>query len=340
MTTREGTTTMTDGTDGTSPSTRPTTSPATSPTTSPTTSPATDVAVGALDVRATFAGATSHRGVVYASLRGFRPLLVDVHVPTASPGPVPCVVWVHGGGWEQGDRRFPPADWPLDLLFGDLLAAGLAVASVDYRLSAEAHHPAQLHDVKAAVRFVRSRAAVLGVDPDRIGVAGESAGGHLAAMVALTAGVAELRGDVGKELADPRTSDAVAAAAILYGVTDFAAQLGDELPPEQLLDSPEVRLLGATPELAPAIAAAASPVHHATADAPPMLLISGDADTVVPLDQSVRLRDALVAAGARDVVLEVVPGADHCFDGVDPAGPVATVTRFLADRLGAVAPTR
>jgi acetyl esterase/lipase len=295
--------------------------------------------IGALGVRATFPGATSHRGVVYAEIRGFRPLLLDVHVPTRAPGPVPCVVWVHGGGWEIGDRRFPPADWPLDLLFGDLLAAGLAVATVDYRLSAEAHHPAQVHDVKAAVRFVRSRAAVLGIDPDRIGIAGESAGGHLAAMVALTPHVAELRGEVGRELADPATSTAVSAAAILYGVTDFAAQLGEDLPPDQLLDAPEVRLLGATPEQSPAVTAAASPVDHATAGAPPTLLISGDADRVVPLDQSVRLRDALLAAGARDVVLEVVPGADHCFDGVDPAGSVATVTRFLADRLGAVAPS-
>ena len=292
--------------------------------------------IGALDVRATFPGATSHRGVVYAAPRGYRPLLLDVHVPTgpAAAGPVPCVVWVHGGGWEYGDRRFPPDDWPLDLLFGALLAAGLAVATVDYRLSAEAHHPAQVHDVKAAVRFVRSRAAVLGIDPDRLGVAGESAGGHLAAMIALTPGVADLEGDVGRELVDPGTSTAVSAAAILYGVTDFAAQLGEDLPPEQLLDSPEVRLLGATPEQAPGIASAASPVSHASADAPPLLLISGDADTVVRLDQSVRLRDALVEAGARDVVLEVVPGADHCFDGVDPAGPVATVVRFLADRLG------
>ena len=291
---------------------------------------------GTLDVRATFPGATSHRGVTYAVVRGFRPLLLDVHVPADAPGPVPCVVWVHGGGWEAGDRRWPPSDWPLDLLFGSLVAAGLAVATVDYRLSAEARHPAQVHDVKAAVRFVRDRAHVLGIDPDRLGVAGESAGGHLAAMVALTPGHPDLEGDVGRDLVDPRTSSAVRAAAILYGVTDFAAMVGeDEVPPDELLGLPEVRLLGATPEQAPALAAAASPVSHASAAAPPVLLISGDADTVVPLDQSVRLRDALLAAGATDVVLEVVPGADHCFDGVDPSGPVATVVRFLADRLGA-----
>jgi dipeptidyl aminopeptidase/acylaminoacyl peptidase len=154
-------------------------------------------------------------------------------------------------------------------------------------------------------------------------------------MVALTPGHPELEGDVGHELVAPATSSAVSAAAILYGVTDFAAQLGDALAPQDLLGSPEVRLLGATPEQAPALAALASPVSHASATAPPTLLISGDADTVVPLDQSLRLRDALVAAGAADVVLEVVPGADHCFDGVDPAGPVGTVVRFLADRLGA-----
>ena len=297
----------------------------------------TTSAPGALDVRATFPGATSHRGVTYAVVRGFRPLLLDVHVPVAAPSPVPCVVWVHGGGWEAGDRRHPPADWPLDLLFGAFLDAGLAVATVDYRLSGEAHHPAQVHDVKAAVRFVRDRAGVLGIDPDRLGVAGESAGGHLAAMIALTAGQPALDGDVGRDLVDPRVSTAVRAAAILYGVTDFAAQVDAlGLAPEDLPATPEVRLLGATPEQAPALAAAASPVSHASASAPPMLLISGDADRIVPLDQSVRLRDALVAAGAADVVLEVVPGADHCFDGVDPAGPVATIAAFLADRLGAV----
>ena len=289
----------------------------------------------ALDVRDTFPGAVSRRGLTYATVRGYRPLLVDVHVPVGAPAPVPCVVWVHGGGWEAGDRRHPPADWPVDLFFGSFLAAGLAVATVDYRLSAEAHHPAQLHDVKAAVRFVRDRAAVLGVDPDRLAVAGESAGGHLAAMVALTAGDRTLDGEVGRDLVDPATSTAVGAAAVLYGVTDFAAQLDrEDAAPEDLLDAPEVRLLGATPEQAPALAAAASPVTYASALAPPVLLISGDADRVVPLDQSVRLRDALVAAGAADVVLEVVPGAGHCFDGVDPAAPVATVVQFLAGRLG------
>ena len=289
-------------------------------------------AFGMLDVPATVRGATSHRGIVYAEVLGFRPLLMDVHVPVGVPGPVPCVVWVHGGAWEFGDRRFTPEHWPAGLWFESLVGAGLAVATVDYRFLGEVHYPGALHDVKAAVRFVRSHALDLGIDPFRLGVSGESAGGQLAAMVALTGDEAALEGAVG--LRGP--SSAVQAAAILYGVTDFSALLTSrKLPPGQIPDQPESRFLGAAPEQAPGLAVDASPVSHATGAAPPILLVSGDRDTTVPLDQSVRLRDALLAAGARDVVLEVVPGADHCFVGVDPAPPLATAVRFLAGRLGA-----
>ncbi|HEY8721024.1 alpha/beta hydrolase [Pengzhenrongella sp.] len=309
--------------------------------------------LGALDVPATVRGATSHRGIVYAEVRGFRPLLMDVHVPFGATGPVPCVMWVHGGGWEVGDRRFTPPNWPVDLLFGSLVDAGLAVATVDYRLSGEARYPAPLHDLKAAVRFLRTHAEVLGIDAARLGVSGESAGGHLAAMIALTGDVPRLEGTValgnvgvgaageghvgvpgvpGDAGGGP--SSAVQAAAILYGVTDFTAQVASlGLPPGEIPDAPEARFLGATPEQAPSVATAASPVTHATSSAPPMLLISGDRDSVVPLDQSERLRDALLRAGATDVVLEVIAGADHCFDGVDPAPALATVVTFLATRL-------
>jgi acetyl esterase/lipase len=287
-------------------------------------------AFGALDVPATVRGATSHRGITFAEVPGFRPLLMDVHVPAGAAGPVPCVVWVHGGGWENGDRRFTPDHWPPGLLFESLLTAGLAVATVDYRHSGEAHFPGALHDVKAAVRFLRTHAPVLGIDPDRLGISGESAGGHLAAMMALTGDQPAFEGDVGA----PGPSTGLRAAAILYGVTDFSAErAGGPVPSEQPLAGPEARFLGAAPEEVPDLAVAASPVSHATSSAPPMLLISGDCDAIVPLDQSRRLRDALVAAGARDVVLEVVPGADHCFVGVDPAPPLRAVVAFLAAHL-------
>ncbi|NMR18943.1 alpha/beta hydrolase [Cellulomonas fimi] len=286
----------------------------------------------ALDTPGTVAGAVSHRGITYAELRGFRPLLMDVHVPSSAAGPVPCVLWIHGGGWEAGDRRFTPANWPGDALFEALVASGLAVATADYRLSSEARFPAAVHDVKAALRFLRSHASVLSIAPDRIGVSGESAGGHLAAMLALTADDLRFEGDVG----EPGPSTAVQAAALLYPVTDFFAELRiPAVAPERLPESPEVRFLGATPEQAPGVARTASPMSHAGASAPPTLLISGDQDAVVPLEQSERLHAALVAAGAPDVVLEVVPGADHCFEGVDPVPPLRTVVEFLADRLGA-----
>jgi acetyl esterase/lipase len=272
---------------------------------------------GEMDVDAVVPGAVCHRGVVYGEVSGFRPLLLDLYVPAAVPGPVPCVVWVHGGAWEFGDRRFQAPGWPPGLLFSALVEAGLAVATVDYRLSAEARYPAQLDDVRRAVRFLRDNSHRAGIDAGRLGVAGDSAGGHLAAMAALTG----------------TGSDRLQAAAILYGVTDLAGFDTSALSPQERADTPEARLLGVTPSEHHDVSAEASPVHHATAAAPPMLLISGDADRVVPVAQTERLHALLVDAGAPDVVLEIVAGADHCFDGVDPRPPLRTVVEFLADRL-------
>lgn len=274
---------------------------------------------GALDAAPVVPGAVSHRGVVYAERQGFRPLLLDAHVPAGAPHPVPWVLWVHGGAWEVGDRRFTPEVWPDGWFYARLVENGLAVVTVDYRLSAEAVYPAQLDDVRDALAFVRDHADVLGLDPRRVGVAGESAGGHLAAMLALTvAGGA----------------DAVQAAAILYGVTDLT-EVWDlaHLGPHDRDASPETRLLGVRPEDDLERARAASPVHHVSADAPPTLLISGDSDTVVPVVQTQRLAAALREAGAPDVELDVVPGADHCFGGVDPLPPLSRVVDFLAARL-------
>ena len=286
--------------------------------------------VGLLDVPATVRGATSHRGVTFAEVLGFRPLLLDVHVPVVAAGPVPCVVWVHGGGWEAGDRRFTPSTWPPDFLFEALVAAGLAVATVDYRFSGEAVFPAALHDVKAAVRFLRLHAEVLGIDPERFGVCGESAGGHLAAMIALTGDDPELEGSVG--VVGPST--AVQAAVVLYGVTDFTSRRSlHPVASDAESDAVEARFLGALPAEDPGLAAMASPVTHATSSAPPMLLLSGDADTVVPYDQSERLRAALEAAGAGNVTLHLIPGADHCFEGTDPRQPLTEAVNHFTTHL-------
>lgn len=273
---------------------------------------------GELDVAALVPGAVCHRGVTYVARQGYRPLLMDVYVPVRRTPPVPCVLWIHGGAWWEGDRRETPSTWPPGLFFRLLVDAGLAVATVDYRLSGEACWPAQGEDVAEALRFLRSHADVLRIDPHRIGVAGESAGGHLAAMAALTG--------IGRT--------AVQAAAVLYGVTDLRDFDGvDEATPEERRGTPEVLLMAALPDDAPDAWDAASPLTHAHAGAPPMLLISGDADSVVPARQTVRMHEALVAAGAPDVVLDLVPGADHCFGAVDPEPPLRRIVEFLADRL-------
>ncbi len=273
---------------------------------------------GALDVAGVVPGAVCHRGVTYVARQGFRPLLMDVYVPVLRTPPVPCVLWIHGGAWWEGDRRETPSTWPEGLFFRLLVEAGLAVATVDYRFSSEARWPAQGDDVAEALHFLRAQADVLRIDPGRIGVAGESAGGHLAAMAALTGS----------------GPTAVQAAAVLYGVMDLRDFDGvEQATPEQRRGTPEVLLMGSLPDEAPSAWDEASPLTHVHADAPPMLLISGDADSVVPPRQTVRMHEALVAAGAVDVVLDLVPGADHCFGAVDPEPPLRRIVDFLVDRL-------
>ena len=123
--------------------------------------------------------------VRYGEVLGFRPLELDLYVPAGLEGPVPVVVYVHGGGWQRGSRRDPPPLLDADF-YEQIAAQGLAVAAVDYRLSGEARFPAPLEDVRAAVGWVRDHAADYGLDPGRVFLWGDSAGGHLALLAALT----------------------------------------------------------------------------------------------------------------------------------------------------------
>ncbi|MEP6562523.1 MAG: alpha/beta hydrolase [Nakamurella sp.] len=283
-------------------------------------------------------GARHFSGVTYAAPAGYRPLQLDVLVP-ATPIPAPLVVWIHGGAWMLGDRRYLPETLRPNQLFDELLAAGLAVATIDYRHAAEAAFPAQLHDAKAAVRYLRAHADVLGLDVSRIGVWGESAGGHLAALIGLTAphsvreGVdlegVDLEGTVG--VVGP--SSAVDVVVDWYGVSDLTTQprmtpppeVAALLPPELLLPPEDLLLVG----LDDAARAAASPLVHVTADAPPFLLVHGTADWLVPYAQSETLATALEAAG---VPVELVPveGADHIVLG---CADIDAVVRLSVDYL-------
>ena len=251
-------------------------------------------------------------GVPYAALPGSRPLELDLVLPTEADGPLPVVVFLHGGGWRLGSRHTagPMYRDASPTPFERLAQAGIAVASVDYRLSGEATFPAQLHDAKAAVRWLRARAADLGVDPDRIAAWGESAGGHLAELLGLTGDDESLEGDVGVI----GTSSRVGAVVAWYAPSDVAAVATDTGVDPADPSTREAQLLGAPAPRVPELAAQASPVTHVTPGAPPFLLVHGAADRVIPCVQSERLFSALQEAGV-EVEYEVYEGADHMWLG-------------------------
>jgi acetyl esterase/lipase len=267
-------------------------------------------------------------GVPYAVIPGIRPLELDLYLPQGDRA-APVAVFLHGGGWRLGSRRSAGPAFPGPSLFEEVAQAGLAVASVDYRLSGEAVWPAQVHDAKAAVRWLRARASELGLDGDRVTAWGESAGGHLAALLGLTADDAALEGDVG--VSGP--SSRVSAVAAWYPPTDLAGFAADAGADPRDAATREAQLLGAPPATNADAAAQASPVTHVSPAAPPFLLLHGEADRFVPHVQSQRLAAALCAAGA-DVDLHTYPGADHMWLGTPGVArdALARTLSFLAAR--------
>jgi acetyl esterase/lipase len=239
-------------------------------------------------------------GIVYREVLGYRPLELDLYLP-AEDGPVPVLVYLHGGGWRRGSRRKAPPGSLNTTLYAQLAERGFAVATVDYRLSGEALFPAPLDDVRAAVEWVRSE-----MDGSQVFLWGESAGAHLALLAALDGG------DV----------DGVVA---WFPVTDLPGLPGDltdiGVAPDTGFESREAQLLGAPSHLAPELARRASPVTFARADAPPILLMHGEADDLVPPAQSVRLAKALRDVGA-PVELDLVPGARHVWADAEDVGAI------------------
>jgi acetyl esterase/lipase len=271
-------------------------------------------------------------GVPYAAIPGIRPLELDLVLPPESPERVPLVVFLHGGGWRVGSRNSagPAYAGASPTPFERLAQAGIAVASVDYRLSGEATWPAQVHDAKAAVRWLRARADEIGIDPDRIAAWGESAGGHLAELLGLTIGDAGLEGDVGI----PGPSSAVSTVVAWYSPSDVAAVATDLGQDPADPGTREALLLGAPPAGVPEVAAQASPITHVSAGAPPFLLLHGEADRFIPPVQSVRLHTALVEAGAHAELL-LYEEADHMWMG-SPEAAAEALTRtvgFLREQL-------
>jgi acetyl esterase/lipase len=223
---------------------------------------------------------------------------LDLYRPRAVAGPLPTVVWIHGGGWRSGDKsQMEPVR--------RLLCRGYAVAAVNYRLSGDAIFPAQIDDVKAAISFLRARAGTYGLDGERFAAFGSSAGGHLAALAG-TSGVG--------------TETALRAVVDWYGPIDFARMdeliLAQGCPPNAAHHgdpgSAESQLLGCTvsdPACAGAVQAA-NPASYAHAGHPAFLLLHGDADCTVPLAQGGLLQAAL-ESGDGCVIARTVRGAGH-----------------------------
>jgi acetyl esterase/lipase len=240
------------------------------------------------------AGYHAIRDIPYVN-QGSRSQSLDVYVPDQKGPPRPLVVWIHGGGWRMGDKGIPPG-----LI---LLQRGYVVASINYRLSQEAIFPAQIFDCKAAIRFLRGHAQEYDIDPTRIGVWGQSAGGHLAALLGTTNGLKDYEGAIG--LVGPSSS--VQAVCDWFGPSDLI-QRGDLT----LVGAPMLAgLLGGPAQERVAMAVAASPAEQVgKAPLPPFLIMHGDQDALVPIHQSRIFLDRLLKAGA-NAKLIVEPNSGH-----------------------------
>lgn len=272
-------------------------------------------------LRASFPGGVTGRpDVVYSAINGYRPMTLDLYVPPKAGGPKPLVVYVHGGGWENGTARNAGAYTDFPVVLAELAARGYVVASVNYRLSGEARAPAASQDVSAAIRFLRAHAAQYGIDASRVAIWGGSAGGQLAGLAATDC----------HPNSGPGESDCVQAAAIWYGVFDFTALAPPPgaRPQGARSGGPVAAYLGCAPEACPDVARAQSPIAHVDAHSPPMLIIYGSDDHTVPPDQSRAMAAKLKSAGVRTEVMEI-PGVGHSFIGKTPEATRAASLKAL-----------
>ena len=265
-------------------------------------------------------GTKVHVDIPYVA-RGGSQQQLDLFLLQAPGEGVPLVVWIHGGEFRTGSKAQNVPLWLLD--------EGYAVASVNYRLSGQAVFPAQIEDCKAAVRWLRANARHHGIDAGRIAAWGESAGGHLAAMVGTSCEVNAF--DVGGNLG---VSSRVAAVIDFFGPTDFLQMDAHRLPAglvHDSPDSPESLVVGGPIQENKSNVARANPITYVTKDAPPFLIVHGNADPLVPHHQSELLESALKAAGVPVTFYTVKGGGHGRF--TDPEVP-RLVRQFLATQFG------
>jgi len=236
--------------------------------------------------------------VIYGET-GDRELLLDVYLPAVTANP-PLLVWVHGGAWRGGTKD--------RVMILDFINDGYAIASLDFRLSGEGMFPAQVHDIKAAIRFVRAKAEFYGYDAENIALLGSSSGGHLVSLVGVTNGNKELEGDIGDFVDE---SSDVQAIVSYFGASNLTTILSQSTPHGLNVRKPALDLfIGGQPEESVELAKQASPIFHIDRSDPPLLLLHGDQDPQMPINQSHELHHAYQQQGL-DVAFEVVHGAAH-----------------------------
>lgn len=256
----------------------------------------------------------------------------DIYLPGIGSAPYPVILAIHGGGFLGGDK----ADGQLaPMLLG--LSRGYAVVSMNYRLSGEAKFPAQINDVKAAIRWLRADAAKYQLDPNGIAVWGGSAGGNLAALAGTSEGVAALsdpsQGNAGR-------SDRVQAVVDWYGPISFLRvdpefrASGAGPATHDVGGSFESQYLGAALPMIPAKVKAADATTYISADDPPFLIEHGAADSIVPVQQSQHFAAALTKTlGAGNVTLKILPGAGHADQAFMTPANVKLVLNWLDAQL-------
>lgn len=271
--------------------------------------------------------------LTYATVDG-HPLKLDLYLPPDADA-CPVVLYLHGGGFMLGDRtayarqRLVP-----------LARRGIAVASAQYRFSDVATYPAQIHDAKAAVRWLRAQAGEHGYAAERVGVWGASAGGYLALMLGVTAGSAEHEGELGEHREQSSTVDAVTSWFAAADVIRADAELPPsdrELPPFITGPAPEpsilARMLGVERVADHRdLAAAASPITRAGAAQAPFLLMHGDRDALMSEQQSMEMHAALLAAGVHSTLL-LIAGANHEDAAFDTPAVLGAVAGFFEEAL-------
>jgi len=250
---------------------------------------------------------TTYSNLAYVNDGNVRHLL-DLYVPNGATSSTPLIIWIHGGGWRNGDKSLGPNSHPLRYA-----SRGYAVASLNYRLSDEAIFPAQIYDVKAAIRWLRANATQYNLDVTRFGTWGQSAGGHLASLAGTSNDVVDMEGTVGGNL---QYSSRVQATVDWYGPTDFlqmdvqAGQSGCIGSNMNSPDSAPSRLVGCAIQTCPQAVQRANPMTYVTMDDPPFFIEQGTVDCTVPLGQSQIFQNLWQSIG-HDSALTFLQGAGH-----------------------------